>query len=138
MATDPWKDIHWMSPVCFLISHDPRWVSNYMACIIYDALTNKLAFSFVASFCAETPTIGLNVANHHGLCTCICICMHVWGSKAKWSGHQPANGKVAAFKNTLVLLLFPWARNFTHIGPVNPPVKWRPGVNWRKVVTSMV
>jgi len=28
---------------------------------------------------------------------------------------------------TLVLLLFPWARNFTHIAPVYPAVKWGPG-----------
>ena len=53
------------------------------------------------------------------LCVHACVC----GSKAKWSGHQPANRKVAGLipaQDTLVLLLFPKARNFTCIGPVYP------------------
>jgi len=35
-----------------------------------------------------------------------------------------------------VLLLFPRARNFTHIVPVYPAVKWRPGINWGSSLTS--
>ena len=41
---------------------------------------------------------------------CVCVCVCVWGSIAKWSGHRPANRKVAGSipaQDTLVLLLFP-------------------------------
>ena len=64
------------------------------------------------------------------LCLRVCVCVCVWASIVKWLGHQPVNRKVAGSipgQATLVLLLFPWARNFTHIAPVYPAVKWRPG-----------
>ena len=49
--------------------------------------------------------------------------------------HRPGNQKVPGSIPgcaTLMLLLFPWARNFTHIAPVYPAVKmgtWWPGAN---------
>jgi len=46
------------------------------------------------------------------VCVCVCVCVGVGGggSIAKWSGHQPANRKVAGLiptqDNLVLLLLF--------------------------------
>ena len=58
-------------------------------------------------------------------CIHVCVCV-LRGSISKWSGHQPANQKVAGSispEDTLVLLLFPLARNFTHLASNYPAVE---------------
>ena len=62
-------------------------------------------------------------------CSIRCMCVPLWGSKANWSGYQPADWGSFPTQDTLVLL-FPWARKFTHIAPLYPAVKWRPSVNY--------
>ena len=60
------------------------------------------------------------------MCACMCGCMSVCvcgGRIARWLGQPPGNQKVLGSipsVATLVLLLFPWARNFTPITPVYP------------------
>ena len=72
------------------------------------------------------------------LCFCVCVCVRacvracVCLPIAKLSGHLPGNWKVLGPAwVTLMLLLFPWARNFAHIAPVYPGVKILrgPGIN---------
>jgi len=61
------------------------------------------------------------------VCMCVCVCVCVWTSIATWLEHWPVNWKDAGSTPshaTLVLLLLPWAKNFTNIAPVHPAVKW--------------
>ena len=58
----------------------------------------------------------------------MCVC---GGSIAKWLVHWPGDRKVPglipSYATLVLLLLFPLARNFTHIATVYPAVKWGPG-----------
>ena len=56
-------------------------------------------------------------------------CVYAWGSIDKRSAYQPAIQKIAGSIPTqdALVLLFPWARNFTCIAPVYPAAKWWTG-----------
>jgi len=51
----------------------------------------------------------------------------VWASIAKWLWYRSGNQEVPGSIPSQVLLLFPLAKNFTHIALVYPDVEWGPG-----------